>query len=211
MQIISHRGYWKSAEEKNQHTAFERSFSAGFGLETDIRDRNGSLVVCHDLPVHGCASVEDLFRLYHKAGTPLPLALNIKADGLQVKLKELVGRYGIRNYFVFDMSVPDTLGYLREGVPFFTRQSEFEAIPPLYEPAAGVWVDCFQRDWYTEAEIAGHLAAAKKVCLVSPELHGRNHLPLWQRLLGYSAILSGDLLLCTDYPEEARRFFYGAD
>lgn len=35
MIILSHRGYWKETHEKNLPIAFERSFSLGFGTETD--------------------------------------------------------------------------------------------------------------------------------------------------------------------------------
>ncbi len=38
MQILSHRGYWKSIKEKNSFIAFERSFLAMHGVETDLRD-----------------------------------------------------------------------------------------------------------------------------------------------------------------------------
>ncbi len=50
MQVISHRGYWKSAAEKNTTTAFARSFALGYGTETDVRDLNGELVISHDMP-----------------------------------------------------------------------------------------------------------------------------------------------------------------
>lgn len=48
--IIAHRGFWKIASEKNSLVAFERAFSNGYGVETDIRDLMGGLVVEHDLP-----------------------------------------------------------------------------------------------------------------------------------------------------------------
>ena len=50
MIVLSHRGYWKTAVEKNTPTAFKRSFELGFGTETDVRDRNGELVISHDMP-----------------------------------------------------------------------------------------------------------------------------------------------------------------
>ena len=31
MIILSHRGYWKSEEERNQEVAFHRSFDLGYG------------------------------------------------------------------------------------------------------------------------------------------------------------------------------------
>ncbi len=50
MIILSHRGYWKSEEERNQEVAFHRSFDLGYGTETDIRDIQGKLVISHDMP-----------------------------------------------------------------------------------------------------------------------------------------------------------------
>ena len=38
MIIISHRGYWKDAAEKNRPVAFARSFDLGYGTETDVRE-----------------------------------------------------------------------------------------------------------------------------------------------------------------------------
>ena len=61
IKILSHRGYWKKVEEKNTIQAFENSFSHGFGLETDIRDLNGKLVVSHDIPIEFALSVDELF------------------------------------------------------------------------------------------------------------------------------------------------------
>jgi hypothetical protein len=45
----------------------------------------------------------------------------------------------------------------------------------------------------------------KQVCVVSPELHSREHLDLWHSLKKMSG--TTDLLLCTDFPEQARQFF----
>ena len=98
MQILSHRGYWKSEKEKNTHGAFERSFSMGFGTETDIRDYKGELVISHDIADEKSVKLEDFFRIYNDFNKSLPLALNIKADGLQLKLKSLLVEYDIENY-----------------------------------------------------------------------------------------------------------------
>ncbi len=209
MLLLSHRGYWKSAEEKNRINAFERSFALGFGTETDLRDYRGALVISHDIADEHSLPLADFFDLYRQMGTNLPLALNIKADGLQAKLESALDRYAIRNYFVFDFSIPDGLLYLNAGQPIFTRQSEYEAQPAFYAQASGVWMDGFHGDWMQEQEIAQHLDAGKRVCLVSPELHQRPHLALWQRLAALPFVSVDALILCTDYPEEARRFFNG--
>jgi len=123
MGILSHRGLWRAPEEKNTTAAFLRSFELGFGTETDIRDCDGKLVISHDPPE---ARAEPLplhvfLDLYDRHGNGLPLALNIKADGLQSRVCDHITAYGIRNYFCFDMSVPDTRGYPRAGVSSASR------------------------------------------------------------------------------------------
>ncbi|MEL6681407.1 MAG: hypothetical protein AAFQ09_02035, partial [Pseudomonadota bacterium] len=63
MIVISHRGYWKTAEEKNTKTAFERSFSLGYGTETDFRDLDRQLVIAHDPPQAGAMPADEMFGL----------------------------------------------------------------------------------------------------------------------------------------------------
>lgn len=205
MNIISHRGYWKSAEEKNQEVAFTRSFDLGFGTETDIRDLAGELVISHDMP-DGTEMTLDAF-LALPGATELPLALNVKADGLACALDAAMRSHNARNWFVFDMSVPDMRGYLRAGVPVYTRMSEVERAPAWLDAAAGVWLDAFSDTWFDASHIDALLQSGKKVCVVSSELHGRDHEQLWNLLFPLRD--SWDLTLCTDIPERARAFFEG--
>lgn len=203
MKILSHRGYWKSPEEKNLIPAFERSFSLGFGTETDIRDLAGSLVVSHDMPKEGTLTARELFEIHQRSNRSVCLALNIKADGLQFPLSALIEEFAIEDYFLFDMSIPDALVCLRHGLKCFTRQSEYEPDPAFYPQAEGVWVDGFHGEWWDEKTIQSHLDAGKRVCLVSPELHKRSHLACWERLANWSESANPALMLCTDLPEEA--------
>ena len=64
------------------------------------------------MAVADSVKVNELFELYNKYNCFLPLALNIKSDGLQVKLKNLLELYNIQNYFVFDMSAPEEIQLL---------------------------------------------------------------------------------------------------
>lgn len=208
MIILSHRGYWKEVNEKNFQVAFERSFSLGFGTETDLRDYKGELVISHDIANEKCISVKEMFEIYNKYNNTLPLALNIKADGLQTKLKELLEEYNITNYFVFDMSVPDGLGYLKQNIKAFTRESEYEKIPSFYDEACGVWLDEFQGHWITKDVIEKHIRNNKKICIVSPDLHKREYIKEWQHYKEIEKELGIDnLMICTDYPEDAKEFF----
>jgi glycerophosphoryl diester phosphodiesterase len=203
MQIISHRGYWKTASEKNSGIAFARSFDLGFGTETDVRDLDGQLVISHDPPTSQAMGFEAFLSIH--ASRDLPLALNIKADGLAAALKSAAVRAGLSNYFVFDMSIPDMLQYKRENVPFYTRLSEYEPAPAFLESASGVWLDSFESTWFDAGTIQALLRKGTRVCVVSSELHKRPHQPLWDLLLPLRH--EPQLMLCTDLPEEAQHHF----
>jgi hypothetical protein len=209
MIILSHRGYWKSAQEKNTPVAFDRSFSLAFGTETDLRDRGGKLVISHDPAREDALPAEVFFSAYRQHVQNLPLALNIKSDGLQKLLAAAILEYQIQNYFVFDMSVPDMISYIKTGLRVFTRQSDYEPNPVLYKQSQGVWVDGFNADWVDEATIEKHLKHGKQVCLVSPDLHGRPFDAFWERLARMPVTTSPDVMLCTDHPEQARKNFHG--
>jgi hypothetical protein len=208
MIILSHRGYWKEISEKNKKIAFERSFSLGFGTETDIRDYKGELVISHDIANESSINVKDFFELYKQYPINLPLALNIKADGLQTALKKLLDEYAIKNYFVFDMSVPDGLGYIKHNMNIFTRQSEYEREPCFYQESKGIWLDEFHSHWISKDIISTHLTQNKKACIVSPDLHKRDYLAEWGHYKQIEKELKDNsIMLCTDYPEMAKEFF----
>lgn len=209
MIILSHRGYWKKTHEKNSAEAIQRSFQKGFGIETDIRDSLNNLVISHNPPTGNEIRFEEMLSYHQQINSRLFLALNIKSAGLQQASKKLIEQFNIDNYFLFDMSLPDTLDYLRFGLKVFTRQSDEESDCLFYDRAEGVWMDAFHSDWYDELTIGHHLDAGKKVCLVSPELHQRKHLPLWDKLSRMSISNHPELMLCTDYPNEANQHFHG--
>jgi len=211
MRIISHRGYWLDPGERNTRVAFERSFSLGFGTETDIRDMGRDIVISHDSPSGGELLIGGLLELAAKYSPALLLALNVKSDGLQGRTAAALRQYALQEFFVFDMSVPDSLNWIRQGIPVFMRQSEYEPAPALYSQAAGIWLDAFTSDWWTVETISRHLDAGKGVCIVSPELHARDHRPAWERLLQSDIRRHPDLILCTDLPEAARDFLNDKD
>jgi glycerophosphoryl diester phosphodiesterase len=139
MKIISHRGLWSDAGEKNSSAAFLKSLAEGFGLETDVRDYMGELVVSHDIPSGGEMPFQELLEMFSLQLKSLPLAINIKSDGIARKIYEELKKYQNINAFVFDMSVPDTRSYIGYKVPFFSRMSEVELKPVWLDKASGVW------------------------------------------------------------------------
>ena len=213
MLVLAHRGWWSDPQEKNTRAAFAKAFAAGYGIETDVRDFAGRLVISHDPPMVGedLMSFDALLALRATAEPLGPLAINIKADGLHEPVMEALGRFRVANYFLFDMAVPDAIGYIKRDACVFTRHSEYEPTPAFYDKAAGVWLDCFESDWITPETIERHLSAGKKVTLVSPELHRRDHAPAWRawKALAAAADRDGALFLCTDFPDQADRYFHG--
>lgn len=207
MKIAAHRGHWLQASEKNSQGAFERALAGGFGIETDLRDAGGVVVISHDIPRGGEMTLDAFLAMCAAHPGSGPLALNIKADGLQALVREALDCHGISNAFVFDMAVPDALGYLRQDVPAYTRCSEIEANPSFLDQAAGVWLDAFYGEWYGREPIDAWVAQGKSVCIVSPELHGRPHLPLWQQLRTWNLHTHPRISICTDFPLDAKETF----
>lgn len=211
IEIISHRGYWKSSAEKNMFVAFERSFSLGFGTETDVRDslRDGAcqLVISHDVPGGAEMLLSEVLAIAAAHGSPT-LAINIKADGLADRLKAALVQFDYSNYFTFDHSVPDLIQTEQRGLRCFTRLSEFEPEASLYDAphVVGVWIDAFKPGrWYDQGVVERILDDGKQACLVAPDLHRRHAelIPFFD-WLGNSGLASRDgLILCTDQPELA--------
>ena len=209
MEILAHRGMWTLPEEKNTLNAIQKAFVNGLGIETDLRDYNGKLVISHDVANDTSPLAEEMFKMYRDLGLNVQLALNVKADGIQKMLGELLEHYQIKNYFLFDMSVPELVVNDARGLYYYTRNSDIESDCVMYQRASGVWVDYFYDDlWLNEQVLAKHINQKKKVCIVSPELHGKDYKQLW-KLLKDTGLYENELVtLCSDRPMVAREYFY---
>lgn len=127
--IICHRGWWTTPTEQNTLAAFARAFDAGLGVELDVRDCDGGLVVSHDppwikpnllsarykdwKPWVPFADVIDLL-----GDRPNVLAVNVKSCGLA----PLFAKYKApNNWFFFDAAPGDEEPYRRHNLPLFKR------------------------------------------------------------------------------------------
>lgn len=207
MNIIAHRGLWHKEDEKNAMVSFERAFKNNIGIETDIRDYQGELVISHNVADSTCDKVDEVFKLYKRLNTSAKLALNVKADGIQDLLVELLNKHNIDNYFVFDMSIPEAVVYNDRKINYYTRNSDIENQCVLYENAQGVWVDAFYNDWDIETAIKNHLSQGKEVSLISPEIHKKDEKQTWEMLKKTGIFKDNNFYLCTDIVHEAEEFF----
>jgi len=206
IEIICHRGLWQKRDEQNTLASFKKAFESGFGFETDVRDSGSNIVIAHDSPNHESSLFSDVlgqlisYKLKWK-----PFAINIKADGLAGEIKKIIDEYKLINYFTFDMSIPEMVCYKNAGLKYFSRLSEFEKKTVLGDDAAGIWLDAFESEWYDEDYINNVLLTVRKVCIVSAELHSRDHTSQWALIKGLNN--QNKLMLCTDKPNEAKEYF----
>ena len=164
-----------------------------FGLEIDIRDYNGILVLSHDLPNEKCLSFE---KFLESVNPNTMLLINVKSTDIQQNLQEILTKYKIENYFTFDWAVPDLLKAVKNNLICAFRVSEYEK--EIIPGCTWVWVDSFHSIWYDEKYLKNLKTAGLKIALVSPELHNRDS--ELERIRKIIKNIDVDVI-CTDIPE----------
>lgn len=188
MQIIAHR---KNTIEDLEATPVE------YGIEMDIRSIGNRLVVTHDAFTDALDFEEWIKHFRHNT-----LILNIKEEGIEYRVKEIVEERGIHNYFFLDLSFPYLVKMANTGEKrVAVRFSEYESIDTvlaLAGKAEWVWVDCFTR-MPLDRDAYEKLTGKFKICIVSPELQGY---PI-EKIDEFKTMLDGfDLdAVCTKCPD----------
>jgi hypothetical protein len=149
-----------------------RKIPTDFGVEIDVRDFGSELVIQHD-PFKGGELLEEYLKNY-KHGK---LILNIKSEGIELKILELLKKYQVKDYFFLDSSFPMIYFLASQGERNIAlRFSELEGLDTLREmrgKVEWVWIDCFTRLPLTQQDFKQLKEWGYKLCLVSPELQGR--------------------------------------
>ena len=196
---------------KNSADAIENALKNGFGVETDIRDQNGIIVVSHDPPINSNInlSFRDLLQIIKSYGKEVRVALNIKSDGLSSQIVSEIKQLGLNlnMFFVFDMSIPDSLDYVKSELPCYSRSSEFECIDYCLNDMDGVWVDNLTGSHLQIDKCIEAMHYGKRATFVSPELHGRQHLSVWTEIQKHGIYMNPLFEICTDFPSEANSIF----
>jgi hypothetical protein len=169
-----------------------------YGVELDLRDNlDGRIYIQHN-PFEAGEDFEDYLKEYHH-GT---MILNVKSERIELKIQELMKKYGITDYFYLDSSFPMIYLLSQSGEKRVAlRISEYEGLDTARNMAGKVewiWVDCFSkipigRNEYKELKKLGY-----KLCFVSPELQGRD-----EDIEAYAKQLKDDGMvfdaICTKY------------
>ncbi len=144
-----------------------------FGVEIDLRDQRRNLILNHDPFI---TEGED-FRKYLKHYQHSFLILNIKSERIEFEVLRHIKRHRIKDYFFLDCSFPMILALIRKGerniAVRFSEMEGLDTVLSLKKKARWVWVDCFSRLPLNRRIFSRLKDAGFKICLVSPELHGR--------------------------------------
>lgn len=192
MKLISHR----------RNTVSELlATESKYGIEVDVRSEGDRLIIHHDPFVPG-ESFDEWINAYQH-GT---LILNVKEEGLESRLIASMQSKGINDYFFLDQSFPFLVKWSQACEHrCAVRVSEFEPIETALNLAGmvdWVWVDCFTRFPLSEKDARRLKDVGFKLCLVSPELQGRDanaEIPQLASLLKERNILAD--AVCTKRPD----------
>jgi hypothetical protein len=139
------------------------------GIELDLRSQNSRIVLGHDFPVQGEDFADFMASYHHKL-----IVLNVKEDGLEESIMNILNGIPGLDYFFLDQPIPTMLKSSKLGLKTSIRVSEFESLPSTPTGARWIWIDSFTGDW-SHLDSALHYAHTHKMlaCLVAPELQGR--------------------------------------
>ena len=178
---------------KHRVNSFE-NIDKNFGMEIDIRDHNGELVLSHDIP--DSSSLIKLDDFLTKIDTNKLLALNIKSAEIEKNLKKIVSDFNLKNYFTFDWAIPSLIKAQKNNLICAFRLSEFEK--ELFPNCSWIWIDSFKEIWYDAKTLTDLKNKGFKLALVSPELHNRtNDLEKFEKIVNTGLADA----ICTDNPE----------
>ena len=171
----------------------QKEIEPGLGLEIDIRDYNGKLVLSHDIPDERSIKLENFLPHIDNKNF---LAVNIKSVEIESELKRILSESQISNYFTFDWPTPSLTKALNCDLNCAFRLSEYEKY--IFPKCEWAWIDSFDKIWYDADFLLSLKKSGIKLALVSPELHNRKS--DMDKVKDIVNSIDVDAI-CTDFPE----------
>ena len=163
MKIISHRVNSISELKETPES---------YGVEIDIRYNGEDLFISHD-PSRNDVLMSDWLNYYSHCF----LIVNVKEDGLEDLVINLLNNCGITSFFFLDQPFPSIMKMARKGERrCAVRISEYESHHTALNVSRfvdWVWVDQFTTAPPDFDALKILKEKGLKLCLVSPELQGR--------------------------------------
>jgi hypothetical protein len=173
-----------------------------YGVEVDVHAYGEKLIVHHNAFENGPA-LSDWLSL---CGDRLVI-FNIKEEGIEGQVREMVLESGVTNFMLLDLSFPALMKMTNMGESRVAiRISEYESVENallLESKIDWVWLDCFKGFPLSAEEFQILRSSSYKICLVSPELHGlprdKNDIYSFQKIM--ETIGAEVDAVCTKFPE----------
>lgn len=150
------------------------SINTSYGVEVDIRTYKNKLVCSHDPLIKG-----ESFKNWLKSYNHSFIIANIKEEGIEEEVIQLIENNNISNYFLLDVSFPFLHKLTKKNRltnNFIYRISDYEKLCPdfvINNSIKWIWIDAFIS--FPEEDLNKVYELQKnheiKICMVSPELH----------------------------------------
>ena len=143
-----------------------------YAIEIDVRDYRNQIILHHDPFKKGDTFSKFLENYNHRF-----LILNIKSEGIEIKVLRILKKFNIKKYFFLDCSFPSIIKLIKsKNRNIAIRISDYESFDNLKKMkylVKWVWIDCFKKIPLNQKNYNLIKKYKFKICLVSPELHGR--------------------------------------
>ena len=160
-------------------------FGAADGIEFDIRDTGGMIVVQHD-PFLGGQLFTDFLKFCPSNKFYI---VNVKSEGIERRAIADLEAHRITQFFLLDCSIPMMVRLGKMGERrLAVRLSEYESLSTVEAMGpfvSWVWVDVFTQLPLTNAIETSIRTYGLKLCLVSPELQGQQ-----EKVVDYKTLLA---------------------
>ncbi|MDC3069565.1 hypothetical protein OA006_00610 [Prochlorococcus sp. AH-736-D21] len=146
-----------------------------FGVEIDVRDYGGKLVIGHDPLMLNYQDLEDYLKLINGRS----IIANIKSERTEKAFLDLLSKYSpYSEYFFLDSSF-SMIANFGKDLNFASRFSEYESLNTSINLIEGslvnwIWVDTFSIFPINIGNFELFNSLEVKKCLTSPDLTGRS-------------------------------------
>ena len=144
-----------------------KKIDINFGVEIDLRSKNKDIYLHHDPFKKG-----ELFSNWIKSFKHKLIVLNVKEEGLEPKILNILRRNKVKNFFFHDQTFSSLIKNMNK-TKVSVRYSEFEElkkIDKLFNSIKWLWIDNFT-EIRINKKFYSYLKKKKvKICIFSPEL-----------------------------------------
>jgi len=173
-----------------------------YGVEIDLRSEGNEIILSHDPFLPG-----ELFEDWIKNYKHNHIILNVKEEGLEIRILNILAKNNIDNFFFLDQSFPFLINLSKKlqkkTALRFSEYESFETIKLSKGKANWVWVDYFSKfPLSVNQSKLIHTAHNQKICIVSPELQGhtdKTFLTEFANMIRTKGYLID--AVCTKFPE----------